>query len=246
MSLAKNNILIIGAESDIALACAHQFASKGYDITLVGRRLEKLQLIQRDLITRYQTDVKVFEFDLLEPSSWQEILNDSTQVDVAISAVGLLGEQKDAMADFEVAKNIIETNFTYLTGFLEQIANKMKVQQTGTIVGISSVAGERGRGSNYYYGSAKAGFTAFLSGLRNEYFKYNVHVITVKPGYVDTKMTKHLEFPKLLTASPNDVANKIFQAVYKRRNTVYCLPIWYLIMVILKSIPEIFFKRMKL
>ena len=240
----SRNLLIVGAESDIALSCAHKFAAEGYAVTLAGRKIDRLQCIRRDLKTRYQTHVQIFVFDLLEPSSWEEILSDKNHFDVAISAVGVLENQQDAAADFEIVKKIINTNFTYVAGFLERVAVKMRSQRTGTIVGISSVAGERGRGSNYYYGSSKAGFTAFLSGLRNAYYKYNVHVITVKPGYVDTKMTQSLELPKFLTASPSDVSSKIFKAVLKKQNTVYCLPIWFFIMFILRCIPEFLFKKM--
>src|SRR5690606_12784913 len=116
----------------------------------------------------------------------------------------------------------------------------------GTIVGISSVAGERGRQSNYLYGSAKAGFTAYLSGLRNALFSDNVHVVTVLPGFVYTKMTENLNLPKLLTAQPSEVADAIYAAVQKKKNTIYVRWFWKWIMLIIKCIPEFIFKKLKL
>jgi short-subunit dehydrogenase len=108
------------------------------------------------------------------------------------------------------------------------------------------VAGERGRQSNYFYGSAKAGFTAYLSGLRNRLFTEKVHVLTVKPGFVYTKMTENLPLPKLLTAVPEDVAKVVYSGVMKKKNVVYVKWFWRWIMLIIKSIPEFMFKKMKL
>jgi short-subunit dehydrogenase len=117
---------------------------------------------------------------------------------------------------------------------------------SGTIVGISSVAGDRGRKSNYIYGSAKAGFTAYLSGLRNELFHSGVHVVSVLPGFVNTNMTAGLKLPPLITAQPEEVASAIYQAIRKKKNVVYVKWMWRYIMCIIKSIPEFIFKKMKL
>jgi short-subunit dehydrogenase len=114
------------------------------------------------------------------------------------------------------------------------------------IVGIASVAGERGRQSNYLYGSAKAGFRAYLSGLRNRMHRESVHVVTVQPGFVYTKMTENLNLPKMLTATPDEVAETVYSAVYKRKNVVYVKWFWRWIMVVIKSIPESVFKKLKL
>ena len=140
----------------------------------------------------------------------------------------------------------MDANFTGAVSILNIAANDMVEKKSGTIVGISSVAGERGRMSNYIYGSAKAGFTAYLSGLRNRLQKVGVHVLTVKPGFVQTKMTEGLPLPKPLTALPEQVAKGIIKAVKKGTNEVYILGIWRLIMLIIRTIPEFVFKKLRM
>ena len=157
-----------------------------------------------------------------------------------------MGEQQKSEKDLQSTIKIIRSNFEGPASIIGMLANNFEERGSGTLIGISSVAGERGRGSNYIYGSAKAGFTTFLSGLRNRLMNKNVHVITVLPGFVATKMTNHLKLPSKLTAQPNEVANAIFNAVRKKQNVIYVKSIWRLIMIIIKNIPEHFFKRMKL
>ncbi|PWT97795.1 MAG: short-chain dehydrogenase, partial [Bacteroidetes bacterium] len=140
----------------------------------------------------------------------------------------------------------INTNYTGAVSVLNVIANDFAARKQGVIVGISSVAGERGRQSNYIYGSAKSGFTAYLSGLRNRMFHYGVHVVSVLPGFVYTRMTEHLQLPKLLTAQPEDVADSVYKAVVKKKNIVYVKWFWKWIMLIIRSIPESMFKKRKL
>ena len=134
--------------------------------------------------------------------------------------------------------------FTFST--LAEFANRFEQRGSGCLIGISSVAGERGRATNYVYGSAKAGFTAFLSGLRNRLAKKGVHVITVLPGFVATKMTAGMDLPRKLTAKPSEVANCLFNAVQKKHNIVYVKPVWRFIMMIIRNIPEHVFKKMKI
>jgi len=141
---------------------------------------------------------------------------------------------------------MISTNFTGAVSILNIAAKYYVSEKKGTIVGISSVAGERGRESKLIYGSAKAAFSAYLSGLRNKLYKQNVHVISVKPGFVYTRMTENLPLPKLLTAYPSEVADSIYKAVQKRKNVVYVKWIWRYIMLIIKYIPEFQFKKMSL
>ena len=126
------------------------------------------------------------------------------------------------------------------------LANLFKIRGSGTLIGISSVAGDRGRASNYIYGSSKAGVSAFLSGLRNRLYPFGIHVLTVKPGFVQTKMTSHINLPKKLTTNPEKVANSIYYAYKSRKNIIYVMPIWKYIMLFIKLIPESFFKKMKL
>jgi len=160
-----------------------------------------------------------------------------------ISAVGYLGEQDRAQSDFREAKKIIDTNYAGVVSLLNIIANDFEKRKNGFIVGISSVAGDRGRKSNYIYGSAKAALTTYLSGLRNRLYDANVQVLTVKPGFVATKMTEGMALPEKLTAQPEEVAEDIYKAQQKGRNVLYTKWMWRWVMLIIKSIPEFLFKK---
>ena len=162
------------------------------------------------------------------------------------SPVGLLGEQSESEYDIRAAILVLRSNFEGPANLMGALANEFKKRQSGCLVGISSVAGERGRSTNYIYGSAKAGFTAYLSGLRNRMHPYGVHVVTVLPGFVKTKMTRHLKLPRFLTASPQRVANDIYYAVLKKKDLVYSFRVWRLVMLAIRLTPESIFKRMKL
>jgi short-subunit dehydrogenase len=155
-------------------------------------------------------------------------------------------DQKEAEKDWNLAYQMFSVNYVGAASILEIAAADMEKQGKGTIIGISSVAGDRGRGSNYLYGSAKAGFTAYLSGLRNRLFSSGVHVLTVKPGFVYTAMTAHLPLPKPLTAQPHQVAKDIFRAAQKQKNVIYTLWMWRYVMMIIRNIPEFIFKKLKL
>lgn len=240
-------VLLLGATSDIGQALADKYAKEGYTVWLAGRNMQHMQDIAADLKIRHEASVEYFKFEALDYLSHQKFYNDLPgKPDIAICIFGYLGDQEKAEREWEECQNILDTNYKAAVSILNLVANSYEERGSGTIVGISSVAGDRGRQSNYFYGSAKAGFTAYLAGLRNRLFKHNVHVLTVKPGFVDTKMTEHLELPAPLTAQPQKVANAIFKAVRKRKNTMYVLGIWWLIMTIIKSIPEPIFKRLKL
>ncbi|WP_461833464.1 SDR family oxidoreductase, partial [Desulfothermus sp.] len=193
----ENYLLILGANSDIAKATAHRFAKEGYNLYLASRDIEKLEVIARDIEVRYKVKVKPLYFDALDYLSHQRFYESlHPRPKGVVCAVGYLGNQIKAQSDFEEAKKIIGTNFTGCVSILNIIANDFEKRKYGFIVGISSVAGDRGRKSNYIYGSAKAAFTTYLSGLRNRLFKTGVHVITVKPGFVQTKMTQGMNLPK--------------------------------------------------
>ena len=163
-----------------------------------------------------------------------------------IVVVGLLGDQASASAEMRTAETVMLTNYVAPALFLGEVANRMERRGSGTIIGISSVAGDRGRASNYTYGSAKAGFTAFLSGLRNRLAKTGIHVVTVRPGFVDTKMTAGMKLPPLLTAKPDALGEAVFAAEQKTRDDIYVKPIWRLIMLIIRTIPERIFKKLSL
>jgi short-subunit dehydrogenase len=158
----------------------------------------------------------------------------------------LLGDQQEAMRDAAAADRVMRTNYLAPALFLGAAANRFERRGHGTLIGVSSVAGDRGRASNYVYGSAKAGFTAYLSGLRNRLAAKDVQVITVKPGFVATRMTQGMRLPPLLTAQPEEVAAAVLRAEMRGRDTVYVRPVWRLIMAVIRLIPERIFKRLRL
>lgn len=231
----------------MARAIAHRFAKAGYDLDLAARNSRLLDPLVKDLTIRYHQDVKALEFDALDFKTHGEFYEKlAAKPEIVICVFGYLGNPESAQKDFQETQKIIQTNYTGAISILNIIANDFEQKQQGTIAGISSVAGDRGRQSNYIYGSAKAAFTAYLSGLRNRLAKSGVHVMTVKPGYVATQMTAEMELPKPLTASPEQVAEAIFQGIRKKQNVLYVLWMWRYIMFIIRSIPELIFKKLNL
>lgn len=240
-------VLIIGAKSDIAKTVARKYAENGYDLYLAARKSTKLEEFANDVNIRTQRNVKCVELDILDYTSHEAFyVNLGEKPLGVISAVGYLGEQDKAQSDFNEAKKIIDTNYTGVVSLLNIIANDFEKRKSGFIIGISYVASDRGRKSNYLYGSAKAALTAYLSGLRNRLYEAQVHVMTVKPGFVATKMTEGMDLPEKLTAQPEEVAEDIYKAQQKENNVLYTKWIWKWIMLIIKSIPEWKFKRMNL
>lgn len=241
------NVLILGAASDVAQALAHKFAREGFNLILAARNSERLAEAVSDIAIRHKVQAEVVEFDALDYASHADFYSNlSTKPDVAIVVFGYLGEQAVAQTDFSQAQKIIETNYTGAVSILTIIANDFEQRKSGAIIGISSVAGDRGRQSNYIYGSAKAALTAYLSGLRNRLVKSRVRVITVKPGFVRTKMTANMSLPGPVTAKPHQVANDVFRAYQKGRDVVYTLWMWRYLMLVVRHIPEAIFKRMNL
>ena len=243
----EENVLILGAGSDMAVAIARKFAAEGYTITLAARNMEKLQAIEADLKVRHSALVSSVKFDALDFDGHEQFYKTLPEKpDIVICVFGLLGDQFEAQLNWKACLEIINSNYVGAVSILNVIANDFESRKRGVIVGISSVAGERGRQSNYFYGSAKAGFTAYLSGLRNRLFRHAVHVLTVKPGFVKTRMIENLKTPGPLTALPKKVADHIFKAVRSKKNSIYVLPVWALVMMVIKSIPESIFKKLKL
>ncbi len=240
-------VLILGASSDVAVACAHRFAKEKYDLFLAGRDADQLNILANDIAIKHGVKTQAVIFDALlfdEHASFYASLNPKPEI--AICVFGLLGDQSISAKDWTSCKMVIDSNFTGAASILNVIANDFEERKSGVIVGISSVAGERGRQSNYIYGSAKAGFTAYLSGLRNRLLTSGVHVVTVKPGFINTRMTENLKLPKPITAQPIQLGDAIFNAVNKKRNVIYVLPVWSLIMLIIRNVPEGIFKKLKL
>ena len=242
------NLLILGANSDVAWATAKQFAAReGADLTLASRDMELLKKKVRDIRSRYDVSARAVVFDALDYGTHKDFYADlQPKPDGVVLAFGHNGNQQAARHDFKTVRKIIDANFTGAVSILEIIATDFEQRGKGLIVGISSVAGDRGRQSNYFYGAAKAALTAYLSGLRNRLFRANVHVITVLPGFINTKMTEGMNLPGLLTASPEQVAEDIYAAWSKSKNVIYTRWFWRWIMAIIKSIPETVFKRLTL
>ena len=240
-------VLIIGAKSDIAKATAREYAKHGYDLYLAARNVSELEEFAKDVITRTQKDVNLVELDILDYKSHQTFYEKLEEKPLGvISAIGYLGEQEKAQSDFQEAQQIMDTNYTGVVSLFNIIADDFEKRRSGFMVGISSVAGDRGRKSNYIYGSAKAALTAYLSGLRNRLYDAQVHVLTVKPGFVATKMTEDMDLPEKLTAQPEEVAEDIYKAQQKGKNVLYTKWIWRWVMLIIRNIPEFQFKKMSI
>lgn len=240
-------ILIYGAHSDVGQALATQYAQAGHDLYLASRNTAELERLSQDLKLRHAISATVLPFDAcdydVQPKLYEGL---NPRPEGVIVCFGYLGDQVKAQSHFEEARQIIETNYLGAVRVLELAATEFSKQQRGWIVGISSVAGDRGRLSNYMYGSAKAGLSTYLSGLRNRLQKVNVPVLTVKPGFMATKMTAGLDLPQRLTTSPTTAAASIIKAQRQKKDVVYISPIWRLIMGIITAIPERIFKRLSL
>lgn len=240
-------ILIIGANSDIAKEIAIKYIKNGYNLYLAARNSINLNSFASDLSIRYDKNVELIDLDILDFSSHQNIYKSINIKPLGlIFVVGYLGEQELAESNFIETKKIIDTNYTGPVSLINIVSNDFEKRKSGFIIGISSVAGDRGRKSNFIYGSAKSAFTTYLSGLRNRLYASNIHVLTVKPGFVSTKMTKDLNLPKKLTADPKDVANDIFKSQQSKKNILYTGWYWRWIMLIIKTIPEFQFKKMSI
>jgi decaprenylphospho-beta-D-erythro-pentofuranosid-2-ulose 2-reductase len=238
-------VLITGAKSDIAKATAREYAENGYDLYLAARNSSELEEFAQDITTRTQKSVKLLELDILDYKGHQAFYDNLDEKPLGvISAIGYLGEQEKAQSDFNEAQQIMDTNYTGVVSLFNIIANDFEKRKSGFMVGISSVAGDRGRKSNYIYGSAKSALTTYLSGLRNRLYDARVHVLTVKPGFVATKMTKGMDLPEKLTAQPEEVAEDIYKAQQKGKNVLYTKWMWRWVMLIIKVIPEWKFKGM--
>ena len=240
-------VLLLGATSDIGYAIAKEFAANKFVLQLAGRSIERLIPLQSDIQIRYGIECSIHAFDALDYQSHAEFYNSlPVKPDITICAIGYMNENEKVIASPEETMKTIHTNYTGLVSILNIIAADYSARKQGCIAGISSVAGLRGRQSNYIYGSAKAGFTAYLSGLRNKLYHKGVHVMTIMPGFVYTKMTDFREFPKMLVAKPEDVAKAVVKAVRKKKNVIYIRWFWRWIMFIILMIPEFKFKQLKL
>jgi short-subunit dehydrogenase len=240
-------ILLLGATSDMGFAIAKKFASEKFDVQLAARNSSVLEPHQKDIQIRYGVKCTTHSFDALNFDSHRSFYEGlPVQPDVAIYVIGYMNDNEKTVADWNESLRTINTNYTGAVSILNIISEDFAKKGSGTIIGISSVAGERGRQSNYMYGSAKSAFTAYLSGLRNKMYHSGVHVMTVLPGFVYTKMTEHLSLPKILTAKPEEVADAVYSGAKKNKNIIYVKWFWRYIMMAVTSVPETMFKKKKM
>ena len=239
--------LVIGATSDIGRAIALGLAREGCDLQLAGRDPARLKAEADDI--RVRTGVAVTEHvcDVLAAAGGAALAEALDPCpDAAVCVVGLLGDQQASERDGSAAQLVMWTNYVGPALLMGALAARFEARGSGVLAGVSSVAGDRGRAANYVYGSAKAGFTAFLSGLRNRLASSGVHVVTVKPGFVRTRMTEGMRLPGPLTGAPAEVARAVVEAIRRRRDVVYVRRVWRAIMFAIRLVPERLFKRMRL
>jgi decaprenylphospho-beta-D-erythro-pentofuranosid-2-ulose 2-reductase len=243
----RKTVLVLGGSSDIGRSAARVFAENGWLIRLAGRSLDGLRREADDIAARTGAPVTVHAFDALDAGRFASFVDGLPELpDVVVCVVGLLGNQERAESDLDHASLVMRSNYEGPALILGLFANRFLKRGFGIIVGVSSVAGDRGRASNYVYGSAKAGLTAFLSGLRNRCAPGGVRVVTVKPGFVRTRMTEGMALPPRLTAEPRAIGEGIYRATGAGADVVYLPRIWGLVMLIIRTIPEAAFKRMKI
>jgi len=239
--------IILGATSSMARAFARRVAADGATVLLAGRDMEDLRKTAGDLVAR-GGQAEALAFDARKPESFAPILARAEQEAGQINAAVFVGSMPDQAvidADPTLIDGVVTDSFTGPAHLLQMLAPVIEARGCGDIVGVGSVAGDRGRVGNYVYGAAKAGFATYLSGLRNRLTRAGGHVVTVKPGFVDTAMTWGIE-GMFLVASPDQVAGEILNAVTKGKNVVYTPFFWRYIMLIIRMIPEPVFKKMSI
>lgn len=242
-------ILVLGASSAIVSEALKYFAEDGDSFFLVGRKLERLEVIEADLLVRGAVQVEVEKMDLADCSKHVELVKKAQSalngLDGALIGYGILGDQQLAESEFLEVKRIFDVNLVSVVSWLTILADLFEKKGVGTIAVIGSVAGDRGRATNYVYGTSKGALEIFMSGLRNRLSKKGVKVVTIKPGFVNTPMTSHL--PKgLLFAEPGDIGRGVHKAFCAGKDVVYLPCFWRLIMFIIRAIPEGIFKRMRI
>lgn len=243
-------ILIVGATSAIATACARRWARTGARLHLVGRDPDKLEAVAADLSVLGAAQVSCFQMEATDlaahPAMLETALAALGEIDIALIAHGSLPDQPACQADAVLAAREFEVNAISVIALLTLVGNRMEAQRHGALAVISSVAGDRGRASNYVYGSAKAAVQAFCEGLGARLFPAGISVTDIRPGFVATPMTAELTLPAALVARPEAIAPRIVKAIEQGRPVVYVPGWWALIMLVIRSLPRPLFKRLKL
>ncbi len=235
------SLLIIGGNSDIGFELAKKFTVDDYKIILASRNIEDLK-IKKNILSKMNVECDVYFFDLEQSESYESFLvNLSDTPNIIIISAGYLEKEEKNYS------KIISINYLSLLNFIEIFISKKKLlDNLNAIIGISSLAGERGKERLNIYSSAKAGFSNYLDGLRQRLFKKNIKVVTVKPGFVKTKMTENLNLNSFLTITPEKIANKIYLDFKKNKSIIYPSLLWKAIILIYKLIPEKIFVKLKI
>ncbi|WP_445001097.1 SDR family oxidoreductase [Halomonas mongoliensis] len=245
-------VIIFGATSAIAEQTARQLVAQGASLYCVGRNHDKLMAMLDDLRVRASEGQRIdgCVADLTDSTQHEQLIKAGEHLlgslDAVLIAHGTLPDQQACQENTSLTRQEIETNALSVINLLTLLANRFEQQKHGVIAVISSVAGDRGRQSNYVYGAAKGMLSIFLQGLRNRLAKANVDVVTIKPGFVDTPMTAEFDKGGPLWAKPEQIAKGIIKAMQKGKGEVYLPWFWWGIMLIIKHIPETIFKRMSL
>lgn len=235
------SILILGATSSIARACSEIFAARQAKLFLASRDISELERIAVDLRIRFAIKIDYAFFDITQLDSheifFETVIHKMGTIDGVLMAVGLIDK-----LDYQ---KVIAANFMGPISFLEHYVNYLAIQKKGFIIGLSSVAGDRGRKPNYVYGASKAALTTYLQGVRHYFYPSKVRILTIKLGLIDTKMVFGGKYPLYLAANPKKTAVKIIRALDKGRESVYIPGVWRIIMLIIRLIPEKIFKRLR-
>lgn len=241
-------MIVLGSNSEVAQAFIEKCLQEGEKfekIYLFTSNIETSEKFAKHIDVKFFQQTQIIALDLMQPVDYTKF--DEVESHLLFCATGYLGKgTEEGLYDNTNTKKIIDINYAKLVPIINHFAEKMERRRMGTIVALSSVAGDRGRQSNFIYGSSKAAFTAYLSGLRNYLFSKKVHVLTIKPGFMATKMTEGLPLNPKLTATPKQAAEHIYKAYKKNKNVAYVLPIWGFIMLIIQHIPEFIFKKLKM
>jgi decaprenylphospho-beta-D-erythro-pentofuranosid-2-ulose 2-reductase len=243
-------ILVIGATSTIAGACAREWAVRGASFFLVGREATKLEALAADLRMRGAAAADTWTMDATDITAHAPMVEAGIEAlgrfDIALIAHGTLPDQAACERDAALTLREFATNGGSVIALLTILANRFEEQRNGAIAVITSVAGDRGRPSNYVYGSAKAAVSVFCEGLRARLFKAGVSLTDIRPGFVATPMTQGLPLPAALVSQPQTVARRIVTGIDRRKDVLYAPAFWAWIMAVIRNIPGFVFKRTKL
>jgi decaprenylphospho-beta-D-erythro-pentofuranosid-2-ulose 2-reductase len=250
-SFNPRRILVLGGNSAIAIATARRYVTPGTSFVLVGRQHAALVEVADDLVARGSAQAHVIECDLAESDSVSTVLSEAQRslggfIDLVLLAYGVLGSQAEAEQNLESAASIIQTNFSSAAIWCLATARLFESQGHGRLAVIGSVAGDRGRQSNYVYGATKAGLGTLVAGLAHRFAKSDIRVTLIKPGFVKTPMTAAITRKGALWASPDQVANGIVKAISRGVPDAYVPGFWRLIMLVIRAIPWLVFSRTKL